>query len=100
MISADAQAELDKLVAANALNGTRRLQVIGYASGDPQNVSAQRRLSLARALAVKNYLVERGMPADRIDVRGLGASSEGGPADRAEVLLIGGNGRAAPASQR
>src|SRR5262249_49938176 len=61
----------------------RRVQILAFASGDKDLVSANRRLSLARALAVRSYLLEKSVAPDRIDVRALGTIAMGdGPPDR------------------
>ena len=67
--------------------------VLAYAAGSPQNPSAPRRLSLARALAVRAALRAGGAPAGRIYLRAMGAAPGAahgaGPADRAEILVSG-----------
>ncbi|MBM3556677.1 MAG: hypothetical protein FJX47_14120 [Alphaproteobacteria bacterium] len=67
----------------------QRIQLKAFASGNPDNLSAARRLSLSRALAVRSYLIEQGIRSTRIDVRALGLASDGGPLDRVDVLLAG-----------
>ncbi len=63
--------------------------VLAYAAGSPQNPSAPRRLSLARALAVRAALQAGGVPVGRIYLRAMGAAVGAGPADRAEILVSG-----------
>jgi OOP family OmpA-OmpF porin len=62
---------LDEMAAAmNKLKG-RRFEVIGHTDamgGRPANVA----LSLARAQAVKAYLVGKGLPADSLATSGMG----------------------------
>jgi outer membrane protein OmpA-like peptidoglycan-associated protein len=41
---------------------------------------------LSRALAVRAFLVEKGIATGRIDVRALGDTFEEGPADRVDVV--------------
>ena len=65
-----------------------RVQLLAYAQGTPETASQARRLSLLRALAVRSYLIERGVRSTRMDVRALGNKVEGGPADRVEVVLV------------
>lgn len=62
---------LDEMAATMSKLKERRFEIIGHtdASGNRQaNVS----LSLARAQAVKSYLVGKGMPADRLSTTGAG----------------------------
>jgi len=66
-----------------------RLQIKAFAAGTQANPSGARRLSLSRALAVRAYLIERGLRSTRIDVRALGIAADGGPADRVDVVMLG-----------
>ena len=82
--------ESEKLAAfANELvsNDSARLQLRSYARDVNESASAARRLSLARALAVRSFLIEAGVNSTRIDVRALGAKSERGPADRVDLVV-------------
>ncbi len=65
-----------------------RAQVKAYADGTTGSASSARRLSLARALAVRSILIKLGVRSTRIDVRALGDRNEGGPPDRVDVLVI------------
>jgi outer membrane protein OmpA-like peptidoglycan-associated protein len=86
-IGPDAAARLDALVAASG-SATNVIQVKAYAAGTPETNSAARRLSLRRAVAVRSYLIQRGMRATRIDVRALGIPADDGPADRVDVIIM------------
>lgn len=72
----------------NALaNGGDRIEVIGY-GGDPGDTSSNaRRLSLERALAVRQTLITYGIPPERIDVRALGGVTDNGATDRVDVFV-------------
>lgn len=83
--------------AAGTLNGIAarlseapdaQAQILAYASAPDGNASRARRLSLARALATRSYLIERGVQATRIEVRALGNQSEAGSVDRVDVRLV------------
>ncbi len=65
-----------------------RLQLQAFAVGSEDSASQARRVSLARALAVRSYLIERGVRSTRIDVRALGAPEDEGPPDRVDIILI------------
>jgi outer membrane protein OmpA-like peptidoglycan-associated protein len=65
---------------------TVQLQVLAYASGDAENASKAQRLSLARALAVRAFLKDQGVPGARIDVRALGNRVPEGPPDRVDLV--------------
>jgi len=66
-----------------------RLQVRAYAGGTAESASRARRLSLDRALAVRTFLLDRGVEATRIDVRALGNTAPEPPADRVDLLVSG-----------
>ncbi len=54
--------------------------------GDPQE---SRRLSLARALAARSYLMSRGIASTRIDVQALGPAGDGMGDDRVDIKIGG-----------
>lgn len=71
-------------------NGEDRLQIRAYAASTVSDGgSGARRLSLTRALAVRQYLIDKGIRSTRIDVRALGAPTDGTAADRVEVAPVG-----------
>lgn len=82
-------AALDALARQYA-NGEDRLQIRAYAASTVSDGgSGARRLSLTRALAVRQYLIDKGIRSTRIDVRALGAPTDGSAADRVEVAPVG-----------
>jgi outer membrane protein OmpA-like peptidoglycan-associated protein len=66
-------------------NARIELQAFGGAKGDKG--SDARRLSLKRALAIRQVLIDDGVAADRIDVRAMGGADDSGPADRVDVYI-------------
>lgn len=84
----DAVAELDALALSMTADSRLRLQLTAYAKGAEDNPSAARRLSLARALAVRGHLIDKGIRSTRIDVRALGDRAEGGPMDRVDLKIL------------
>ena len=62
-----------------------QLQANGGEPGDKS--SDARRLSLKRALAIRQVLIDDGVPADRIDVHAEGGVDDSGPADRVDVYI-------------
>jgi outer membrane protein OmpA-like peptidoglycan-associated protein len=85
-----ARQELDQLANNLKSNQVQRLQVVAYAASQGGNTSAARRLSLSRALAVRSYLIDKGILSTRIDVRAMGApeGANPGPADRVDLVLV------------
>ncbi|MEK9970989.1 MAG: OmpA family protein, partial [Ferrovibrio sp.] len=70
--------------------GDDRLQIRAYAASTVSDGgSGARRLSLTRALAVRQYLIDKGIRSTRIDVRALGAPTDGSAPDRVEVAPVG-----------
>ena len=83
-----AKRDLDALIRSVGTDEETRLQLLAYASAPgADNASQARRLSLSRALAVRSYLIEKGVRSTRIDVRALGNKNESGPADRVDVVV-------------
>ncbi|MGB8602985.1 MAG: OmpA family protein [Rhizomicrobium sp.] len=77
----------DSLSMALAGNGSGRVQVFAYAGPKGEKSSDSRRLSLKRALIVRQLLIDAGVPSDRIDVRAMGGATDGGAAERVDVFL-------------
>lgn len=77
-------------MARSLTNTEDRIQIRAYASASGADAaSGARRLSLSRALAVRGFLIDRGIRSTRIDVRALGAPTDNSPADRVEVVTVG-----------
>ena len=65
-----------------------RLRINAFASPvDSEPISA-RRVSLARALAVRAWLLDKGVAARRIDVRAAGLETGHEPADRVDIVFL------------
>jgi outer membrane protein OmpA-like peptidoglycan-associated protein len=80
--------DLAALAGRLSRNERLRLQLLAYASGTKETASQARRLSLSRALAVRSYLIEKGLRSTRIDVRALGNKAPDNPADRVDLVAI------------
>jgi outer membrane protein OmpA-like peptidoglycan-associated protein len=65
-----------------------RVQLMAYATDPDKNTSKARRLSLDRAVAIRNMLIESGVERTRIEVRALGDQGEGGNLDRVDAVAI------------
>jgi len=59
-----------------------------FAAGNAETASQARRLSLSRALAVRSFLIDKGIESTRMDVRALGTKFEDGPPDRVDILIV------------
>ena len=94
-LGTEARAEVDAL-AERVASGTGRVRLVGHADGTgPRAYNLA--LSVRRAEAVRDRLLERGVTPERIDVRGLGerrpvrsnATPEGRAANRRVEVLLG-----------
>lgn len=70
-------------------NPAQRLQIQAFASHNSNEESEARRISLARALAVRAYLLESGIDPSRMDVRALGSNTTSKTADRVDLVFLG-----------
>jgi outer membrane protein OmpA-like peptidoglycan-associated protein len=75
----------DLNAAMTSPNARVELQAFGGLKGDKG--SDARRLSLKRALSIRQVLIDDGVSADRIDVRAMGGVDDTGPTDRVDVYV-------------
>jgi outer membrane protein OmpA-like peptidoglycan-associated protein len=66
-----------------------RLRIEGFATGGDDAGAEARRVSLSRALVVRSFLMDQGIPSTRMDVyaRGLGAP-DSPPGNRVDVTVV------------
>ncbi len=64
-----------------------RVELQAFGGGKGDKGSDARRLSLRRALAIRQVLINDGVSPDRIDVRAMGGAEDSGPADRVDVYV-------------
>ena len=84
----DSKGRIDGVVRSMTGNDRLRAQIIAYAAGTSDTASQARRLSLSRALAVRAYMIEKGIASTRLDVRALGYQVEGGGSpDRVDISV-------------
>jgi outer membrane protein OmpA-like peptidoglycan-associated protein len=87
-LSSETQFELRSLAHA-MLSNEDWIQVLGFASAQDSSGDQARKLALSRALKVRSFLIDAGIPSTRIQVRSLGDRAEGGPANRVDIKPIG-----------
>jgi outer membrane protein OmpA-like peptidoglycan-associated protein len=80
--------KLNAVVAQMKESEDLRLQVRAFAGGEDGNTSSARRISLARALSVRGWLMDHGIQPNRVDVRALGAGSDRSPLDRVDLVFV------------
>ena len=88
-LSPSAQKALDIIANELKSNEKIRMQLMAYAGESKMPASKARRLSLSRALAVRTYLIEKGVRGTRIDVRALGNKVSSGLPNRVDLRVIG-----------
>lgn len=64
-----------------------RLEIKAFANQIDDNQSGARRISLARALSVREFLISKGIDADRMDLRALGDQNPQGEDNRVDINL-------------
>ena len=78
---------LNKIASGAKSDRSIRLKLLAYADAANQTVSQSRRLSLARALAVRAYLIDEGVRSIQFEVHANGKNLEGGPPNRVDVIV-------------
>ena len=68
-------------------SGNARVQLDAFGGPRGDKSSDSRRLSLKRALVVRELLIEDGVPSEKIDVRAMGGADDSGAADRVDVFV-------------
>ncbi len=85
----NARGDLDQMARRLAGDEALRVQLNAYAAENGDQASQARRISLSRALAVRAYLIDKGVRSTRLDVRALGKPQDNGPADRVDLVVVG-----------
>lgn len=70
--------------------GASRIQLEAFGGPPGDKSSDARRISLRRALAIRQLLIDNGVPSNRIDVRALGGVTDGGNPDRVDIYIRAG----------
>jgi outer membrane protein OmpA-like peptidoglycan-associated protein len=91
-LSTDSSDQLKSL--ASNLNtaldsGAANVQIEAYGGSAGDKSSDARRLSLRRALTVRQLLIDSGIPTERIVVKALGGADDRGSSDRVDLFLRG-----------
>jgi outer membrane protein OmpA-like peptidoglycan-associated protein len=82
----DTVREMSGALASQLAGGSARIQLEAYGGKKDDKSSDARRLSLKRALIVRQLLIDDGVPSERIDVRAMGGASDG-PLDRVDIYV-------------
>lgn len=65
-----------------------RVQILAYAGGDDDQSTHARGVSLARALAMRDYLTAEGVTVERMEIKALGNTAQEEPADRIDLVPL------------
>lgn len=99
-LSPDSVTSIKQFVQSAPHTDTITYNVLAYATGDPDDPSVARRMSLSRAIAVRSALMADGVSSSRIYLRALGSQPEDkGSPDRVEINVLGGNSPATAAQR-
>lgn len=81
---------LNELATRLAQDESLSLQFLAYAGGNESQVSKARRLSLTRALTVRQFFLDHGVRSTRMEVRAMGNRGADGrqPEDRVEIIVV------------
>ncbi len=88
-LTTTAQATLRSLAEDLRGKGGDRIQVLGFASSAEGSPDLARQLALSRALKVRTFLIDAGIPSARIQVRPPSNASGSGPANRVDIKPVG-----------
>jgi len=82
--------QLDALAKSLVGNPAERVTIMAYASGPETSGIYPKRVSLARGIAVRNYLTSnKGIDIERVNVKALGNKDAGsGPGDRVDLFIL------------
>ena len=86
-LSATGESALMPIIEQMKTDEAVRVRLMAYANGSDDSPSSVRRLSLNRAIAVREFLMDQGVQSTRIEVRALGDQSEDGEPDRVDAIL-------------
>lgn len=87
-VPTDTKAQLTALAERLRRDDNLRISVVAHASGTGDQTSTARRVSLARALAVRAYLIDQGVDNLRINVQAEGSRNAGDKPDRVDLFLL------------
>ncbi|MCH2546704.1 MAG: hypothetical protein MK052_03715 [Alphaproteobacteria bacterium] len=68
-------------------NPQTQLKIQSYAGTNMDDKTSSNRMSLGRALALRAYMIEAGIPTERVIVSSKGNDSAGGPAERVDITI-------------
>lgn len=91
-IKSNMHAELNKVVEILTSNQDKRVRIIGYSSSDKESdIALKRRNSLEKVVAIRKYLVDRGVNTRQVSLQAAAESSTSNTnnSDRVEIMEIG-----------
>lgn len=67
--------------------GATGIELLGYGGAPGDKSSDARRIALKRATAIRQILIDNGVPAERINVRAMGGITDGDKPDRVDIIV-------------
>jgi len=87
-LDADAVLTVEKLIKILKVYGDARITLVAYSDTDGSITPRDaRKLSLNRALAIRDFMTTKGIASSRVDVRPMGANVPSGDMDRVDVKV-------------
>jgi outer membrane protein OmpA-like peptidoglycan-associated protein len=87
-VPAEAREALSTLAAQLKANDALRISVVAHASSNGDQTSTARRVSLARALAIRAHLIDQGVDNLRINVQAEGNKDPRDAPNRVDMFLL------------
>jgi outer membrane protein OmpA-like peptidoglycan-associated protein len=81
------QQSLIELAKQLSADSSAKVKIVAYASGTEDQASVARRISLARALSVRAFLIDLGVDNARIYPKAMGNKIESGAPERADIII-------------
>ncbi len=87
-LTMEMQTVLDELAKSFQETKNKRLLIYAYSAMDPDEPLASRRYALRRALAVRSYLVQKGIHSLNMEMRSFGSKGAGEHIpDRVDIMI-------------
>lgn len=86
-IDLDGVRKLDGVFEELNTNENRRLHIHAYASGIDGDIGSARSIALSRGLAVRKYLIDKGLRPAQLKVKAYGSQTDRTPVDRTDLIF-------------
>lgn len=88
-LSDKSKSQIKKQILPDLQKDTKsRIQIISFATADDKTENSARRISLSRALEVRDYLKSLKIDTERIDVKALPSTDNATPTNKVDIVLL------------